>query len=114
MSGLPVPHPPTGTSCVLPQLEGISMTTKTIKPTGPGRLSVKVTGFAGDWDITLKDAAGTELAAGAGTTTGGGAPTTAGTDTLEFKLKKAQPLQISICNYLGSPQAKASYTFTYS
>ena len=110
---LPVPDPPSGSSCLRDELEGISIHTETIKPTGPGMLSIKVTKFAGDWDITLTDKDGEEMATGTGTTTGGGAPATDGTDTLELKIKKAQELRISVCNFAGSPSATASFTYKY-
>src|SRR5687767_3727734 len=56
-------------ACSDENLEGISLHTETIKPTGPGLLSVKVTGFQGDWDIAIKDANNEEIAAGSGSST---------------------------------------------
>ena len=109
----PVPDPPSGTSCLRDELEGISRHTETIKPTGPGILSVKVNKFSGDWDITLMDSAGDEIAAGSGTTTGGGAPQQNAEDTLVIKIKKAQELRIAVCNFAGTPTATASFTYKY-
>ena len=110
----PVPDPPQGTpSCSRPQLEGVSIHSETLKTTGAGTLKIMVTGFAGDWDITLYDGNHDEIAVGDGTSTGGGAPATAGTDTLELSFKKAGSYIISTCNFAGSPQAKGSYTYTY-
>jgi hypothetical protein len=112
VQGVPNPQPlPSGTSCLDDQFEGISRTTKTITPTGPGLLSVTLSGFAGDWDITLLDKNGDEVAAGTGTTTGGGAPATAGVDTLEQKFKRAETFQVSVCNFLGSPSAHVKLTY---
>jgi hypothetical protein len=112
VQGLPNPQPlPSGTSCLEDQYEGISRTTKTIKTTGPGVLSVTLNGFSGDWDITLMDQDGEELAVGDGTSTGGGAPATNGEDTLVQKFKKASTFKVAVCNFAGTPQAhvKVSY-----
>ena len=115
MQLLPVPDPPQGTpSCARGQLEGVSIHTETIKPTGPGTLSVKVNGFAGDWDITVYDGDHTEEGVCDGTSTGGGAPNPAGEDNYVQKFKKGQTILISICNFAGSPSAKGQYTYTYS
>jgi hypothetical protein len=125
--GLPVPAPLlTGVdgdnSCVNPDLEGVSTTTKTIKTTGPGTLQVDLTGFAGDWDITVTNDKGAVLGTGAGTTTGGEVPVigggngSLGTDnkeTLTLKTKKGMTLNIGVCNFLGGETANAKYTFTY-
>jgi hypothetical protein len=111
----PVPDPlPSGTSCKRGQLEGVSIHTETLKTTGPGTLKIMVSGFAGDWDITLLDAQRNEIAKGDGTSTGSvGAPATAGVDTLELAFKKADTYLIAMCNFAGSPQAKGTYTYTY-
>jgi hypothetical protein len=112
VQGLPNPQPlPSGTSCLDDQYEGISRTTKVIKTTGPGVLSVTLNGFSGDWDITLMDKDGEELAIGDGTSTGGGAPATAGEDTLVTKLKKPGTFQVAVCNFLGSPQAHVKLSY---
>jgi type 1 fimbria pilin len=106
---LPVQASPTD-ACATPELEGISVDTQKITPTGPGFLSVKVTGYYGDWDIAVKDAEGTEIAKGSGNDTPNPG---AGTETFEMKFKKAEPLQIAICNFAGTPQGTATYTYTY-
>ena len=127
VSGMPVPAPlVTGVdgdnSCANPDLEGVSTTTKTITTKGPGTLVVGLTGFAGDWDITVTDADDEVIAVGAGTTTGGEVPVVGGgngslgadnVEKAEVKLKKAATLNISVCNYAGGPSATAKYTFTY-
>lgn len=119
VTGAPVPSPaqagvPDPSSCMNPRLEGVSTTTKTIKPTGAGTLAVEVTGFYGDWDITVLDGSGEVVVEGAGSSTGGGAPsTTTGTETATATFKKGQEIRIAVCNYLGSPNAKAKYTYTY-
>jgi hypothetical protein len=113
VEGIPNPQPlPSGTSCLDAQYEGISRTTKTIKTTGKGILTVTLTGFAGDWDITAMDKDGGELAAGEGTTTGGtDVPSTSGVDTLTLKFKKADTFQVAVCNFAGSPQAHVKLTY---
>jgi hypothetical protein len=128
VQGLPVPSPLLGApgepsnSCIDPSLEGVSTTTRTIKTTGAGTLAVGLTGFAGDWDITVLDGAGDVLGDGEGTTTGGEVPVAGdghgslGTDNVEslvLKVRKASTLKIAVCNFLGGPSANASYTFTY-
>ncbi|MBK5308198.1 MAG: hypothetical protein JJD92_16045 [Frankiaceae bacterium] len=97
-------------ACANPEFEGVSVDTQSIKPTGPGILSVKVTGFTGDWDVSVKDAEGTEIVKGSGNDTPNPGP---GEETVEVKFKKAEPLQIAICNFAGTPKATASYTYTY-
>ena len=114
MQLLPVPDPPSGTpSCNRAELEGISIHSETLKTTGPGTLKVKVNGFSGDWDISVFSGDHELEGVGDGTSTGGGAPATAGEDTFEQKFKKAVTLQISICNFAGTPKAHGEYTFTY-
>jgi hypothetical protein len=127
--GIPVPSPVVGdpvpedpNSCTNPDLEGVSTTTKTITTKGAGTLVVGLTGFAGDWDITVTDGDGELVGEGEGTTTGGEVPVAGGgngsigadnVEKLEVKLKKAATLHIGVCNYLGGPTADAKYTFTY-
>ncbi len=120
VTGAPVPLPLVGgtpvedeSSCMNPDLEGVSTTTRTIKPTGAGSLQVELTGFSGDWDITVMDGNGDVVTIGDGTTTGGGAPATAGVDTATATFKKASEIRIAVCNFAGSPSAKVRYTYTY-
>ncbi|HWL37605.1 MAG TPA: hypothetical protein VNQ77_15575 [Frankiaceae bacterium] len=85
-----------------------------IKVTGPGLLSVKVTGFSGDWDMSVWNKAGAQLTEGGGTTTPETFTNTAPTETLKYKSKKAQTLTLRVCNFAGTPNATVSYTYTYS
>lgn len=118
MQHAPMPLPlgaglPTDNSCD-GSFEGLSTTTKTIKATAAGTLEVVLTGFAGDWDITVMDDKGRTLGIGAGTTTGD--PSSLGDDLTEkavIKVKKAMTLVIGTCNFLGGPTADAKATFTY-
>ena len=128
VEGIPVPSPLLGepveaaNSCTNPDLEGVSTTTRTIKTTGAGQLVVGLTGFAGDWDITVLDGDDEVIAEGEGTTTGGEVPVVGGgngslgtnnTEKASVKLKKAATLKIAVCNYAGGQTANAKYTFTY-
>lgn len=121
MQHAPLPIPLAGVdgvdgtnSCTNSAFEGVSITTKTIKTTGAGTLEVVLTGFAGDWDITVSDDKGRVLGIGAGTTTGD--PSSLGNDLTEkavIKTKKPMTLNIASCNFLGGPTADGKLTFTY-
>lgn len=115
----PVPSPlATGVdgtnSCVDDRLEGVSTDTREIKTVGAGVLTVKVTGFVGDWDITVRDGVKL-LGIGAGTTTGD--PSSLGasnTESIAVKTRKATTLRLGVCNFLGGPEADVTYTFAYT
>jgi hypothetical protein len=114
VQGAPVPLPLTeGNSCTDPDLEGVSITTKTIKTVGAGTLQVDVTKFSGDWDITVLDDKGNVLGVGSGTATPTALTETGVAEELVLKTKKAMILNIAVCNFLGSLTAEAKYTFTY-
>jgi hypothetical protein len=114
VQGLPVPLPLVGAnSCTDPELEGISITTKTIKTTGAGTLAVELNDFEGDWDITVLDDKGTVLGTGAGTSTPTALAQTGAVEKAVIKTKKAMTLNIAVCNFLGGPTAEAKYVFTY-
>ncbi len=116
-----IPFPLSGTSptdiassCANPSLEGISTTTKSIKTVGAGVLSVEMTGFFGDWDITILDKAGAVIAAGDNAAAFGTAMSTG--DIVEralVKFKKAQEIRIAVCNFGGGPTANVKFTYTY-
>ena len=113
MQLLPVPDPPQGSpSCDRAELEGISIHSETLKTKGPGTLSVKVNGFYGDWDISVFSGDHELEGVGDGSSTPNTSSST-GEDTYVQKFKKPVTLQISICNFAGTPQAHGSYTFTY-
>ena len=98
-------------ACSDERLEGISIHTETIKPTGPGILSVKVNGHTGDWDIAVKDSADDEIAKGSGNDTPHTGP---GEETAVVKFKKGQEIRIAVCNFLGTPEATATFTYKYT
>ena len=111
---LGAPLPEDASSCINDSLEGISTDTREVKTVGPGVLTVKVTGFAGDWDITVRDGAKV-LGIGAGTTTGEASSLgAANVETISIKTRKATTLRLGVCNYLGGPAADVAYTFTYT
>jgi hypothetical protein len=119
MEHVPVPLPITGSegfgsnSCIEPTFEGISITTKTIKTTGPGTLEVNVTEFDGDWDITVLDDKGRVVGVGDGTSTPTALTATGNVEKLVVKTKKPMTLNIAVCNFLGGLTATGKYTFTY-
>ena len=114
VTGLPWMNPPTGPACSDANVEGISRTTRTIKPTGAGTLEVTVTKFRGDWDTSVQNDKGVVLAGGSGTNTGEtGSLAADGTEKVVYKTKKGMTLNIAVCNFLGSPTAHVKYVFTY-
>ncbi len=92
--------------------EAVNMDTETIKVTGAGVLTVKVSGFNGDWDASLLNSSGAFVASAAGTSTPN-TSTTPGEDVLKYKSKKAQTLNLRVCNFLGTPTASVTYTYVY-
>lgn len=120
VSGLPIPLPLTGStpveeasSCMNPEFEKISTTTKTIKTTGAGTLTVDVTNFTGDWDITIMNDKREMIAAGAGTATPTALTTPGAAEKAVVKFKKGSTILIAVCNFLGSATANAKYTYVY-
>ena len=119
VEGIPFPMPVTGNegfganSCEDSRLEGISTTTKAIKTTGAGTLTVDVTKFSGDWDITVMDDKGKVLGVGAGTATPTALAESNVAEKLVLKTKKGMALKIAVCNFGGSPTAHVKYVFAY-
>jgi type 1 fimbria pilin len=97
--------------------EGVNISTTKISVTGPGTLAVKMTGFSGDWDLAVRDLSGSTLTEGGGTDTPGFAtPAAPADETLKYKYKKTKPVSFNLvaCNYLGTPNATITYTYTYA
>jgi hypothetical protein len=115
MALAPLPVPAQGTPTCLPAdgQEGVTKHTETLKVSGPGQLKVEVSGFYGDWDITVFDEKGRAVGVGSGTSTPG-TGTSTGVDKASTKIKKASTLKIVTCNFAGSPSATGKYTFTYT
>jgi len=84
------------------------------KAPATGKLAVKLTGFTGDWDLLLTDAAkGTEL--GSGSASDVGNPAQPATEAATIKVKKAgTTYNIIACNWAGGPTGTVTYTFTYA
>jgi hypothetical protein len=95
---------------------GVNLDVKTIKVTGPGKLSVDVTGFTGDWDTAVYNAGGVVLQEGVGTSFPDNMSSQAKevSETIRYKSKKAQTLYLRVCNYFGAPTANVKYTYVYS
>jgi hypothetical protein len=107
----PIPDASTSSACSSKAAAGPAVHVETLTTTGPGVLSIKVTGFYGDWDMSVSDKDGV-VGEGAGTSTPN-TSTSAGEETFEQKFKKAATLTITTCNFAGSPQAHGEYVFTY-
>lgn len=114
MTLAPLPLPAQGSTTCLPAdgAEGVTKHTEVLKAPAAGVLKVEVTGFYGDWDITVFNDKGQSLGIGGGTSTPNTNPAV-GTDKLTLKVKKAGTLNIVTCNFGGSPQASGSYSFVY-
>jgi hypothetical protein len=110
VTAAPNPNPPMGPSCSM-MTEGVNGHAETIKVTGPGVLSAKVSGFVGDWDTGVYVNGG-NVAMGSGNDSGN--TDTAPMETLKYKVKKAGTVELRVCNFAGSPQATGTFTFTYN
>ncbi len=84
-----------------------SFHTEVFKVPAAGTLKVELTGYVGDWDLLLMDAAKEELA-NSGLTDVQGAP-----EVLAVKFKKATTASIVACNWAGGPTGTVKYTFTF-
>lgn len=76
-----------------------------LKLASAGKLQVDLTGYAGDWDLTLESKTGSILAESAGFVD-------ATTETISIKVKKATEVVIVACNFTGGPTASGKYVFT--
>ena len=102
-AGSPDPSATLGEIC-----QGLSPSSRfevPLKLTSPGKLKVDLTGFLGDWDLTVEDKKGSVLTSSAGFVE-------ATTETVSLKVKKATELTIVACNFSGGPTAKGSFVFT--
>jgi len=78
-----------------------------------GTLKVVMSDFQGDFDGAIVDDKGKYLVASDNAAATPNA-TPGVKETTTYKVKKAQKLVIRTCNFLGSPQAKVTYTFTFT
>lgn len=109
----PVPFvlPPSGPACSQ-STAPLSEHRETFKAPAAGTLQVVVTEFTGDWDIGLFTTGDKFLQQGDGTSTP--STNTGGEkETIKYKIKKAMTIYIDVCNFLGGPTAKVTYTFTF-
>lgn len=110
------PMPAALAACASPaQAEGVNKKSVPIKVAGPGTLSVKMSGFYGDWDMVLLSSTGSVLATGAGTNVDGtnSTPVAPVDETMKYKSKKAQTLTLVVCNFSGSHESTTTYTYVY-
>jgi hypothetical protein len=116
VTAAPLPMPASGANYCTDHTEGRQKHRETIKVTGPGTLIVEISNTQGDWDSAVIDSKGNALMASSGTSTGDPNETNTGdaVDTLKYKSKKAQTLNIDACNFAGGPKATVKYTYTYS
>jgi hypothetical protein len=113
----PMPDARTTSACSSDLLTaGQNMDEHSLKVSGPGKLTVTVTGFSGDWDIAIMSSSGVGLTEGDGTVTPTSFSTPAGPidEVAKYKAKMAMSLVIRVCNFLGTPTAHVKYTFVYS
>ena len=110
----PLPLPAQGTPTCLPAdgQEGVNKHTETLKAPAAGVLKVEVSGFYGDWDITVFDDKGRAVGVGGGTSTPNTSAST-GVDKATVKVKRPTTLRIVTCNFAGSPTANGKYSFVY-
>jgi hypothetical protein len=82
----------------------------TVEFTAPysGKLSATTVGFTGDWDLYITDADGKPLMKSENDQIQGGA---AAEEEVEWTLKAKETVGISVCNWLGAPQATVDYMF---
>ena len=96
---------PTGTGEVCQGITPSGRFEVPLKIPAPGKLKVDLTGFQGDWDLTVEDKTGAILSESAGFVE-------ATTETVAVKFKKKTEVTIVACNFAGGPTAKGSFVFT--
>lgn len=75
-----------------------------LKVPAAGKLAVELTGYVGDWDLTLESKSGDIMASSAGFEVP--------VESFSVKFKKAAEVTIVACNFAGGPTAKGSFVFT--
>ena len=70
-----------------------------------GKLKVEITGYQGDWDLSVEGPSGAPLGTSAGFVD-------AATETVQLKFKKATEVVLVACNFVGGPTAAGSFVFT--
>lgn len=103
---------PVSAACEESATDEIGRHSETFTAAKPGKLSVLIEGFQGDWDLTLSNADGAAVAIGGGSSTGPDLAQVGPTERLIYKITKPGKYTVTSCNFLGSVNAKGSYTFT--
>lgn len=75
-----------------------------LKVPAAGTLKVDLTGFQGDWDLTVENTKGAVIASSAGFIENT-------TEKISLKLKKAMEVTVVACNFAGTPAASGSYEY---
>jgi len=83
-----------------------SFDTKVFAVPAAGKLLITLSGFVGDWDLLLTDAANVEI--------GKSGHNPGEDEAITMKFKKAQKVSITACNWAGGSTGTVSYTFTYA
>jgi len=76
-----------------------------LKIPGPGMVTVTLGGFQGDWTLMVTDAADETIA--------GADVNPPGYEEVEFRLKKAQTINLRGCNLAGTPNGTITYKYVY-
>ena len=80
-----------------------------------GSLKVEISGFTGDFDGGIFDKSGTKMVAASDNAAD---PTTNAqgnvVEKISYKVKKPGDYVIRVCNFLGTPTASVTYTFTFA
>jgi hypothetical protein len=90
--------------------EGVHKVTTTIHVPGKGKLTADLSGFQGDWDLYVFNAAGLLLAGSANEQVPAGAPPE---ESVSVTFKKMADLDIVACNWAGAPEAELRYKALY-
>lgn len=104
----PGPFDPTAGAGACPEnaIEGVQRVTHVFTTPGNGSMDISMTNFQGDWDLYAVDSDGNTL----GQSTGFVEATT---ERIILTLKKGQEIGIMACNFIGTPTADLSLTYTY-
>ncbi|HEV2888783.1 MAG TPA: hypothetical protein VGX28_00245 [Frankiaceae bacterium] len=108
---IPVPYPmeaSSGSHCAdAPDTLSRDVRTMGLK-SSPGRLDLRVSGFAGDWVIEVFDAKGRVVA------TGASLDLTSGERKATYKKKRSgtEALTVMVCNFGGTASGTVAWTFT--
>lgn len=100
---------PAAEQCYDPALDEKASHSETFTAAKPGKLSVLIEKFEGDWDIRLFNADGAAIADGGGSSTG--VVAVGPTERLIYKITKPGKYRVTSCNFGGSLDATGSYSF---